>query len=303
MKNTLQEIKTYNIIGTRKIWYTISSILVIASVVVWLMYGLTPGIDFTGGSLLQVRYPDAAPVAEDIGTQLEAIEIGEVIVQPSDETTVILKTPFLSNEQRQLVLDTLGEGVTEESFESIGPTIGQELREKAITAIIMVLVAIVIYVAIVFRKVSKGPVPAWAYGITALVALFHDIIITMGVFILLGHFYGVEMNVMFITALLTILGFSVNDTIVVFDRIREGLKRSKQESFEGVINESINFTMMRSLNTSITTLVVLTALLLFGGETIRYFILALIIGIAAGTYSSIFVASPLLLVWQRILRK
>lgn len=303
MKKQLSNIKTFNIIGTRKIWYTISGIFVVASLLAWITFGFNLGIDFTGGSLLQVSYPEQAPAATEITDKLNTLGIGEVLVQSSDEQTVILKTQFLENDQRQLVLDTLGDSVIEDSFESIGPTIGAELREKSITAIILVVIAIIIYVAIAFRKVSKGPVPAWAYGVSAIVALLHDIIITLGVFVVLGHFYGVELNVMFITALLTILGFSVNDTIVAFDRIREGLKRSKQVNFERVINESLNFTLMRSLNTSITTLIVLSTLWLFGGETIRYFILALIIGISAGTYSSIFIASPLLLAWQKILKK
>ena len=303
MNNTTSTVKTFNILGTYKIWAALSGILVVASVAAWITYGLNLGIDFEGGSLMQVSYADAAPSTADISANLETAGIDEVVVQPSNDNTVILKTTFLDNDQRQLVLDTLGEGVTEDSFESIGPTIGQELREKAVNAIILVVIAIIIYVAIAFRKVSKGPVPAWAYGVSAIIALLHDILITLGVFIVLGHFYGVEINVMFITALLTILGFSVNDTIVVFDRIREGLRRSKQKTFQGVINESINHTLMRSLNTSATTLVILMVLLLFGGETIRYFVLALIIGITAGTYSSIFIASPLLLLWQKVLRR
>lgn len=312
MKQNADNIKIFNILGTRRIWYGISITLVVASVVVWAMYGFNLGIDFTGGSLLQVKYETTdpsigAPEADVITQQVLDSGVTEAVVQPSDETTVIIKTPFLENEQRQAVLDVLSASVDgkviEESFESIGPTIGQELRSKAVTALIMVVIAIIIYVAIAFRKISKGPVPSWAYGVSAIIALMHDIIITVGIFIVLGHFYGVQINVMFITALLTILGFSVNDTIVVFDRIREGLRRSKQTDFEGVINESINFTMMRSLNTSITTLIVLTALLLFGGESIRYFIVALIIGITVGTYSSIFIASPLLLLWQKLLKR
>ncbi|MDP3970284.1 MAG: protein translocase subunit SecF [bacterium] len=303
MKKQVTEEKLFNILGTRKIWYTISSVMIIATFIAWIAFGFNLGIDFTGGSLMQVKYPDVAPSSAEIADQLSGLDLSEVVVQPSDETTVILKVPFVSNEQRQEILSTLGEGVVEESFESIGPTIGQELREKSITAIILVVIAIIVYVAVAFRKVSQGPVPSWAFGVSAIIALLHDILITLGVFLVLGHYFGVEINVMFITALLTILGFSVNDTIVVFDRIREGLRRSQQENFEGVINESINHTMMRSLNTSITTLIVLFALYLFGGETIKYFVLALIIGITAGTYSSIFIASPLLLLWQKVLKR
>ncbi len=295
--------KLYNILGTRKIFYTISSLLVIATLIAFVMFGFNLGIDFTGGSLFQIQYTTERPASDTIANQLEGLDLGEPVIQPSNDNSVIIKTRFVSNEERQQVIDALGNDVIEESFESIGPTIGQELRDRAVQAIIMVLIAIILYVSWAFRGVSKGPVPSWAYGVSAIVALAHDILITLGVFIVLGYVLGVEINMMFITALLTILGFSINDTIVVFDRIREGLRRSKQESFEGVINESINFSMMRSLNTSVTTLIVLATLLLFGGESIRYFILALMIGISAGTYSSIFIASPLLLVWQKVLKR
>lgn len=312
MKQITDNIKIFNIMGMRRMWYSISLVLVVASIMAWAMYGFNLGIDFTGGSLLQVKYEMtdpavAVPTTDIITQQVIATGVSEAIVQSSDDTGVIIKTPFLENAQRQAVLDTLSASVDgqviEESFESIGPTIGEELRSKAVSALLMVMIAIIIYVSIAFRKISKGPVPSWAYGVSAIIALIHDVVITVGVFVVLGHFYGVQINVMFITALLTILGFSVNDTIVVFDRIREGLKRSKQTDFEGVINESINFTMMRSLNTSITTLIVLAALLLFGGESIRYFIIALMIGITIGTYSSIFIASPSLLIWQKLLKR
>ena len=183
--------------------------------------------------------------------------------------------------------------IVENRFESIGPVIGGELKEKSVKAIIIVLISIVIYIGWTFRKVSR-PVSSWKYGLVALIALFHDIIITIGVFSILGHFYGVEVGMPFVVALLTILGYSVNDTIVVFDRTRENLLHSGWDDFEEVVNRSVNETLMRSLNTSLTTLVVLLAIYLFGGATIQYFVLALIIGIIAGTYSSIFIASPLL---------
>lgn len=295
--------KLYNILGTRKIWFTVSGLLVTASIVSTIVYGFNLGIDFTGGSLLQVRYTVDRPEVHTINEQLDQADIHNAVVQPSGDDTFIIKTQFLDNTQRTAAMSALGEAAIEESFESIGPTIGQELRQKAISAIILVLVAIIVYVSWAFRGVSRGPVPSWAYGASAIIALIHDLAITLGVFVVLGEFYGVEINAMFITALLTILGFSVHDTIVVFDRIREGLRRSKQDSFEGVLNESINLTMMRSLNTSTTALIMLIVLFFFGGESIRYFILALIVGITVGTYSSIFVASPVLLFWQKILKR
>lgn len=291
------------IFALRNVWYTVSALLVATSIVLVAIYGLRLGIDFTGGSLVQVRYDGVRPEVTTITDQLATLNLGEVIVEPSGEDTVIIKTPFITDDQRTQVSGVLGEQAHEESFESIGPTIGQELRQKAVSAIILVIIAIVIYIAWAFRGVSKGPVPSWAYGLSAVIALIHDIAIPLGLFAVLGHFYGVEINVMFITAMLTILGFSIHDTIVVFDRIRENLRRSSATTFAGVISESIQQTLMRSLNTSMTVMLVLFVLLLFGGETVRYFILALLVGIFTGTYSSIFIASPTLLFWQRVLRK
>jgi len=189
-----------------------------------------------------------------------------------------LKLKSLTNDERQVVLSNLEEsfgGITELTFESIGPTIGQELKSKAIYAIIVALIAIIAYITYAFRKASSGPVRSWVYGIGAIVALFHDIIIVTGIFAVLGHFWGIEVNVLFVTALLTILGFSVHDTIVVYDRVRETLRDSGNKSFAEIINISINGTIIRSLNTSITTLFVLSALFLFGGASISWFVLAL----------------------------
>ena len=188
-------------------------------------------------------------------------------------------------------------GLEEVRFEAIGPSIGQELRSKAFWLMIFVLVVVIIYIGFAFQKVSK-PVASWKYGVTAIIALFHDILITVGVFALLGKFYGVEINTSFVVALLTVLGYSVNDTIVVFDRTRENLPKSAT-SFAETVNTSLNQTFVRSINTVITTLLALLAVLFFGGDSVRDFVLALIVGIFCGAYSSIFVASPLLVVWER----
>lgn len=182
------------------------------------------------------------------------------------------------------------------NYESIGPLIGAELKRKSVYAILLVLVAILLYISWVFRKVSK-PVASWKYGVAAIIALFHDVVIVLGVFAVLGHFYNVEINTPFIAAVLTVLGYSVNDTIVVFDRIRENLPKSN-EDFEGTVNTSLNQTIVRSINTSLTVLLVLFCILIFGGSTIREFVLALLIGIFVGTYSSIFIASPILVIWN-----
>lgn len=188
--------------------------------------------------------------------------------------------------------------IEEKRFDSIGPVIGSELKNSAVWATVIALIAIVLYIGWAFRKVSR-PISSFKYGIAATAALFHDVIITLGVFSVLGHFYNVEIGVTFVAAILAILGYSVNDTIIVFDRTRENLLKSGIDDFEEVVNKSVNETMVRSLNTSFTTLLVLFALYLFGGETIKYFVVALLVGIAFGTYSSIFIASPLLVSWQR----
>jgi preprotein translocase subunit SecF len=267
------------------------------------VYGFRLGIDFTGGTLLQVHYTSERPSSDTVSTQLQPLNLGETLIEPVNADGYVIKTQFINDDQRVAMLQALGDQVVEDSFETVGPTIGEELRQKAVTAIIMVVLAIVIYIAWAFRGVSKGPVPSWAYGLSAILALVHDIAIPLGVFSVLGEWKGVEINVMFITALLTILGFSVHDTIVVFDRIRENLRRSSSTRFADIIGESIEQTLMRSLNTSVTVIIVLAVLLLFGGESIRYFILALMVGIGVGTYSSIFIASPSLLIWQRLLKK
>ncbi|MBW6441081.1 protein translocase subunit SecF [Patescibacteria group bacterium] len=194
--------------------------------------------------------------------------------------------------------DIKEKNIEEKRFDSIGPVIGNELKSTAVMALVIAIVSIVLYIAWAFRKVSR-PVSSFKYGIIATIALFHDVIITLGVFAVLGNFYNVEIGIPFVAALLAILGYSVNDTIVVFDRTRENLLRAREDDFEKTVNKSINETLVRSINTSFTTLLVLFTLFLFGGETIKYFVVALIVGITAGTYSSIFIASPLLVTWQK----
>ncbi len=196
------------------------------------------------------------------------------------------------------LIKTTGNYIEEKRIETIGPAISTYLRTRAWQAALLVIIAIVLFVAYAFRKVSR-PVKSWKFGITAIVALIHDIVITMGIFALLGHYMGVEVGIPFVVALLTILGYSVNDTIVVFDRIREKIIKRGSDNFDETVNIGVNETLVRSVNTSITTLIVLLGLFLFGGESIKYFALALIIGIVLGTYSSIFLASPLLVVWEQ----
>lgn len=292
----------YRIIQKRNYLFALSLLLLVPGIMGLVLWGLRLGIDFTGGTVMTLTIPEA-PSTEHVSTVLKSTTFGGAAVeQTGKEGEYVIRLPPLSNEQHETLQQALAEsfaGISERSFETVGPTIGRELKQRAIVAVISVLVAIIFYITWAFRKVSSGPVPSWAYGLSALFALIHDLFMVIGVFAILGHFFQVEVNSLFITALLTVLGFSVHDTIVVFDRIRERLRLSAAHSFEEIVNESLNQTLARSLNTSITTVLVLVALFIFGGESIRLFVLALIIGIISGTYSSIFVASPLLVVYQR----
>ncbi|MFH1597661.1 MAG: protein translocase subunit SecF [Patescibacteria group bacterium] len=295
----------FQIVQKRKYNYTLSIILIALSLGAIFFWGLPLGIDFTGGSLLEVEFNESRPSISAINDQLTDMDLGDVKIQEFGANGYVFRLKHIDNEARQGVLNKLSElgQVEENSFEAIGPTIGVELRQKAITSIIVVIIAIILYITWAFRKATLGPINSWFYGLGAIVALIHDIVIITGLYAVLGHYLNVEVDTMFVTALLTVLGFSVHDTIVVYDRIREGLKKTYGEEFEQVVNSSINRTITRSLNTSLTTLFVLVALFLFGGLSIKYFVLALIAGVIIGTYSSIFVASPLLVSWQRIRRK
>lgn len=298
----------FNIIKYRKIYYVISGVFIIASIITLALWGLKFGIDFNGGSTLEINY-SARPDLNLIYNSLKSLNLSDLRISPlgpngavlrfkeTDETVHQNILKFLTNEAEKNKIQ-----VDERRFSSIGPTIGAELRQKSIKAIIIVLLGISFYIAWAFRKVSK-PVSSWRYGVVTLLALFHDLIIPIGLFAYLGHFYGVEIGANFIVALLVILGFSVHDTIVVFDRIRENLKRYSGMDFASLVNRSIGETLVRSLNTSLTVLLTLLALYIFGGESLRYFILTLMVGIFSGTYSSIFIAAPLLVTWLTILNK
>lgn len=292
-----------NIIGRRKIFLSISGILVVTSLVAIIIFGLKPGIDFTGGSLWQFALTQdvsSERVQTFFGEQLNA---GTVSVQKEiGSNSFIVRLPALTEEQHQEYLGGLAAefgALNEMRFQAIGPSVGAQLRSKAIYAAIFVLLGISLYVAFAFRKVSY-PVKSWKYGIITLVSLFHDVIIPTAVLAVLGKVAGVEIDTNFIVALLVVMGFSVHDTIVVFDRIRESLSTHRQPaSFEEVVNESINHTLARSINTSLTLVLVLVAMLLVGASTLRLFVLIMLIGTMVGTYSSIFVASPLLTLWHK----
>lgn len=291
-----------NPISYRKVTYIISGILLLFSLAALSIWGLKLGIDFTGGSLLEVEYRGEREAQENIVKSLQGIGIDHAVVQPTGERGVFIRTRHMTEDEHQKVLTALRGNdvgsVIEKRFDTIGPTIGAELARKSIYAILLVIALIILYIAWAFRHVSE-PISSWKYGIATVIALVHDVMIPVGIFAALGHFYGTEIDTLFVTAVLTILGFSVHDTIVVFDRIRERLKDAKKNvSFENLVGESISETITRSINTSLTVLLVLSAIYFFGGDTVRNFALALIIGIGFGTYSSIFLASPILVTWN-----
>ncbi len=283
------------IIKYRKIFFTISATLVIGAIFSIFAFGLNLGIDFKGGSILEVSYPSGRPELSVINKNMSKVVKGQVIVQPAGKNGFIVRAEGSSEKVRQELLSVLSSNgknkLKQERFNAIGPTIGQELRNKAWVAIVTVVIAIIIFIAYVFRHVSE-PVSSWKYGIIAIVALAHDIIIPTGIFALLGY----KIDSLFIIALLAILGLSINDTIVVFDRIRENLKNKVSKEFKKTVGMSLDQTITRSINTSLTTLFVLLTLYFIGPQSTQKFALALALGITFGTYSSIFIASPLLLV-------
>ncbi len=289
-----------------KVWLVISSLITLVCITFVIMWGLKPGIDFTGGSLLELSFTNR-PESTEIQTVFEGLGIKNISIQKTGDNGVIIRTNFLSEEEHQHVVSQLqselqasGNQVHEDSFQTIGSSISSQLKSKATWAVIFVNLGIIAYVAYAFRKVSR-PVASWKYGVLAIVALLHDVLLVMGVFAVLGKFSGVEVDAAFVVAILTVLGYSVNDTIVVYDRIRENLQRHGNDSFVNVVNAGLNQTLMRSINTTFKTLLPLVALFFIGGASIHYFVLALLIGIASGAYSSIFIAAPLLVIaynWQ-----
>lgn len=283
-----------------KIWYFVFSLLIILPGLYFLMtQGLKLGIDFTGGALLEYKFERNVDI-NNLRQQViaQGIEVGQIT--PSSSNTYIIRTKPLDEKKINVIKNALTDKygkIEERRVEFVGPIIGVELRNKAMMALVLASSAIVLYITFSFRKVPK-PASSWRFGVAAIVALLHDILLVVGVFAILGKFLGVEVDTLFVTALLTVIGFSVHDTIVVFDRIRENLIKNVGRKFIDVANISVVQTLGRSLNTSLTVVFVLTALLLFGGETIKWFVVALLVGIISGTYSSIFNATALLVWWE-----
>lgn len=309
------EVINTNIISTsmfivryRKFFYALSVLLFAGSITALSLWGLKPGIDFKGGSLIEIEYASSTrPTILEVKTSLDAMDFGEYSVRETGIAGYILRTKELTPTEHNSIIAALGSttaGISEKRFDSVGPILGKEALQKSWISIALVLLAIVLFITFVFRGVSR-PVKSWKYGVIAIIALAHDVLLPAGVFAVLGQFAGVEVDTLFVTALLVILGFSIHDTIVVFDRVRENLKRNVEEkqkkSFDVIVGESINQTFVRSINTSLTTLIAIFVLYLVGAEATRHFSLALLVGIIAGTYSSIFIGSPLLVTvfkWQ-----
>ena len=282
-----------------KIFVGLLLILVLTSIFSIWRFGLNLGMDFKGGSLLEVEYPNGRPDINKIKDAIAPLNLLETI-QPYGDKGLIIKARDLKESDRATLIKNLAVGgvsVIDKRFNSVGPTIGKELKTKSAYSIVLVILAITLFIAFAFRQVS-GVVKSWQYGLVTVITLAHDVIVPLGIFAYLGHKYGIEIDSLFVTAILTILGFSVHDTIVVFDRIRENLKLRRFKDFTETVGMSIRQTLSRSINTSLAVILTLIALMMFGSESVKYFCLALVIGIFCGTYSSILLASPLLVVIQ-----
>lgn len=320
------------IIQKRNYWFALSGIILVLAIFSLMTWHLKLGLDFTGGSMMEVSFDTTRPDVNTIKSILDPLELGSLIVQPMGDKSLVLRFQDTSETKHQEVLKKLNELVSPEAvndkpkveisgskdsgvivstgssnnieelrYNAVGPTVGKELRSKSVTAVTLVIIAILCYIAYAFRKISK-PVASWKYATAAIIAVLHDGIITLGVIAVIGKFLNIEVDTSFIVAVLTVLGFSVHDTIVVFDRIRENLPRSN-ENFENTVNTSINRTLARSINTTLSTLLALLAIIIWGGASIKGFAVVLFVGFLFGAYSSIFLASPMLVVWDKITRK
>ena len=280
------------------LYFLISAIVIVPGLVSLLMFGLRPAIDFTGGTLLEYRF-DQEITSQQINDFLKEKDFEVYSIQSSGERTYLLRLPILEKEKileiENLLTEKTGSKPQEVRFEVVGPTLGRELLIKTIIAVILAAGFILSYVAWRFKNTK--------FGVCAILALFHDILVLLGAFSLMGHFWKLEVDTLFVTAMLTILSLSVYDTIVVYDRIRESQKLLPDIPFESVVNKAITETLPRSLNTSLTLVFVLVALILLGGVTIKWFAVALLIGAISGTYSSPFNAVPLLVLWENLFQR
>lgn len=290
----------------RNIFFAITTVIVALSLALLALFGLNIGTDFTGGTLIEARYAGERPAQDALVISLAGAGLQGFSIRGASENAYIIRSESLSQESREALASALSvdgtHPATIERLTDIGPTVGAELRTKALLALTLVILCIVLYVAFAFRKVSE-PISSWAYGFITIITLLHDVIVPLGAFALFGYLWDAPVDVLFVTAILTILGFSVHDTIVVFDRVRENLRLNQEahrkEDFELVVGRSIEQTFVRSINTSVTVLIALGALFFLGPVATQDFALTLIVGIIAGAYSSVVFATPLLVVWER----
>jgi preprotein translocase subunit SecF len=292
------------IIKNKKIFISISIFLVIASIAFLSIFGLQVGIDFKGGAMTEIAYQDSKPEKEEINSALMSLNLGTFLVQSTGDLGYIIKTKDLTEEEHSNILKVLSfedkYKIEEKGFNSIGPSVGKELARKAIIAIILVSLGVILFIAFAFRKVSK-PISSWKYGFIAVIALLHDVIIAAGIFAFIAHYLNIEIDTLFVVGILTILGLSVSDTIVIFDRIRENLRNqvnATKVNFGEIVGKSLSQSYVRSLSTSVTVILVLLSLFFFGPASTKYFALLLSFGMFFGTYSSIFLASPLLVLLE-----
>lgn len=293
------------IITHRSFFFWLTGLILVAAVGAILFFGLPLGIDFTGGSLLQVSYQNGVPPLAAIEKQISVVPLGVVSVRASGTSAISIRTRTITQEEHEAVLASLTEqaislntSATELSYTSVGPALGSQFAHKALWAIFAVVLVIMLYIAFAFRKVSK-PVPSWGYGLIVVAMLAIDLIVPAGFYAVLCHYTDAQVDSLFVVALLALLGYCVNDVIVIFDRIREHLNKNEKtgfkESFEDTIGKSINETMTRSINTSLTVVLALLALIFLGAPATRDFALVMLVGVAAGTFSSICRSAPLLI--------
>jgi preprotein translocase subunit SecF len=292
-----------NIIGKTKIWFGISILTIVIGLIALGAYRLKPSIDFAGGSLLEITIPEKT-VTTDLQPIFEQNGFKQLTLTRVGQGSLLSRSEPVNQDQKNKAVDEIkkkaGEGVVEKKFETIGPTVSAHLLKNAILSVVLASLGIILYIAFAFRRLPDRQL-SWRFGLTAIIALLHDLLFTVGIFALVAHFMGWEVDTLFITALLTVMGFSVHDTIVVFDRLRENLQQHPGADFDTTVNASVVQTLARSLNTSLTILITLGTLLVLGGEALRPFVFTLFVGIFVGTYSSIFVASPLVAVWQKMI--
>ncbi|MGD9394224.1 MAG: protein translocase subunit SecF [Dehalococcoidia bacterium] len=287
----------FNVTGKRTLFLIISEVLILICIIALVVLGLTPGVEFSSGSILTVSFDEEVEQAE-LETAMTDLGYSNVIIQRTGGGDFIIRTQEISGEERMALEDSLSAEfgtLTEREFYSVSPMVAAETANNAMIAVGVAAVGILLYITWAFRKMPKP----FHYGVCAIIALVHDVVIVLGLFAIFGAIMNWEINLMFITGVLAVIGYSINNTVVVFDRIRENLRRGISANFETVVNNSLVETLSRSMNTSLTTMIVVLALLLFVGSTILNFAIVLLIGIIAGTYSSLFIAPNLLLVWDR----